>query len=1554
MNNLDTLRNQNAIAIIGLSCRFPGARNVHHFWQNLKDGVESITFFSDQELKDSGIDPALLNDPNYVKAGGVLEDIDCFDARFFGYSPQEAKLIDPQQRIFLECVWEAVEDAGYNPETYPGLIGVFAGAAHNDYLSHNIYSNPDLVRSHDKLELGINNDLHYLATRASYKLNLKGPSYTVETACSTSLVAVNIACESLSNGQTDMAIAGGVSITLPQKKGYQYIEGEIFSPDGRCRAFDAEAKGMLISDGIGVVALKRLADALEDGDHIYGVIIGYAINNDGSDKVGFAAPSIEGQANVITEALAMSGIDAGTVSYIETHGTGTVLGDPIEIAALTQAFRTSTQKPGFCAIGSVKTNIGHAFTAAGIASLIKTVMMLDHKMIPPSLNFDQPNPKIDFVNSPFYVNTKLTDWTADKFPRRAGVSSFGVGGTNAHAILEEAPVIESSGKSRPWQLILLSAQSNPTLEIATGQLIDHLKHHAGLSLADAAFTLNTGRKTFDYRRMLVCKNHSDAIDALQTLYPNRVRTFVQQPTNREIVFLFSGQGAQYVNMGLELYRTESVFREEIDRCSEILKPHLSMDLRDILYPDQIEGQGQAEKLKQTSITQPALFVIEYALAKLWMSWGIHPAVMVGHSIGEYVAACLSGVFSLEDALFLVAIRGRLMQQLPAGSMLAVQLSEKESARFLNLGLSLAAVNAPSFCVVAGEPEAVSQLERDLEKSNIGFTPLHTSHAFHSQMMDPILDTFKEYVGQVRVTPPQIPYLSNLTGTWITAEQAMSPNYWAKHLRETIRFSDCVQELLKEPNRVLLEVGSGQTLSTLARQHSDGSTGRVVLSSIRHPKEETSDTAFILNTLGRLWLAGVEVDWAGFYKDERRHRLPLPTYPFERQRYWIEPQKATEAARTPKGLLYGKKDLDDWFYIPSWKRSPLSKAYGQRALSGQTCCWLVFLDECGFGEKLIRQLQEADQKVTSVKAGVQFTQESEAAYTLNPEAQEEYHTLFKELRACDRIPDTILHLWSLTEVGTGLSGSDFSKACLDLGFNSLFFLVQAIGEQLSGEAIQIKVISNNLQEVIGEEALIPEKATLLGLCRVFPQEYPNIQCASIDIGLPKRGTQQQTELEDLILDELTAKTFDPIVAYRGNHRWVQIFEPIRLEKLDHLKPRLRDNGVYLITGGLGGIGLVLAEYLTQTVKAKLVLIGRTTLPPRSEWESWLKTQSKEDGLSRKIAKLQSIEELGAEVLPLSADVTNMAQMEEAIAQAYNRFGQINGVIHAAGIAGERIMQVGSLEEAEHVMAPKVKGTLVLDKLLREVTLDFFVLSSSISSIVGNVQVAYSAANAFLDAYAHQYRSKKTVISINWGIWQEVGMAVDIAVPENLKEEREQYLRTGILPQEGKEAFSRILGSSFPQLIVSTQDFSALIEQSKRASVVSSFDKTATDSSVKPVHPRPDLSSAYVLPGNPTEQIIAEIWQQVLGIEKVGIHDNFFELGGHSLLAVRVIARLKNRFHDQFPVTSLFERPTVHLLSKMVLKEGEGAPAFEESSRRGQKRKQRRLQRLKREGGKEFRE
>jgi phthiocerol/phenolphthiocerol synthesis type-I polyketide synthase E len=887
------------IAIVGMAGRFPGAKNIQEYWQNLSSGKDSISFFSNDHLLEEGVDPDLLEDPHYVKAAPILDDPEYFDAAFFGYSPREARLMDPQHRIFLECAWEALENAGYDAESYAGLIGVFGGSNVNTYLLFGGLL-PYLID--DYLPTLIGNDKDFLTTRVSYKLNLRGPSLTVQTACSTSLVAVHFACQSLLNHDCDMALAGGVTVRVPHRVGYMYHEGSIRSPDGYCRAFDAKARGTPFGSGVGIVVLKRVADAISDGDHIIAVIKGSAVNNDGSLKAGFTAPSVEGQSEVIVQALANAGLEADSISFIEAHGTGTVLGDPIEVAALTKAFRIHTDKKGFCAIGSVKSNVGHLDAAAGVAGLIKTALALKYKLIPPTLHFEHPNPEIDFENGPFYVNKYPIEWNAQ--PRRAGVSALGVGGTNVHVILEEAPHVEASSQSNTPQLLLLSARTDTALEKTTENLIDHLRANPEMDLEDVVYTLQLGRKAFNYRRITVCQALDDAVSALETQDPKRVFTSFQDDTSKDVVFMFSGQGSQYVNMGLDLYKSNSTFRFEVDQCSKILENHLSFNLLEAIFPGEIHREQSENRLKQTAVTQPALFTIEYALGKLWMSWGVQPTAFIGHSIGEYVAACLAGVFSLEDALGLVAARGRLMQDLPGGSMLAVLQSEDAVKPYLNSKLSLAVINGTSICVLSGETLEIERLEKELTQAEVGYRRLHTSHAFHSKMMDPILEEFSTRVSQANPLPPKIPFLSNLTGTWITNEEAISPSYWAKHLRQTVRFSDCLHELYQEPNRVLLEVGPGRTLSMLANQHPNKSGHHVVLTSTRHPKEEKSDDVFILETLGKLWLEGVEIDWAGYHGDQKRKRIPLPTYPFERKRFWID---NTGSAITTGSALAGSMD-----------------------------------------------------------------------------------------------------------------------------------------------------------------------------------------------------------------------------------------------------------------------------------------------------------------------------------------------------------------------------------------------------------------------------------------------------------------------------------------------------------------------------------------------------------------------------------------------------------------------------------------------------------------------
>lgn len=885
MSNSNVQESESAIAIIGMSGRFPGARNLDEFWQNLRDGVESISFFTSEEMLASGTNPEFFNHPNYVPAKGVVQDPDLFDASFFGFNPTEAAVLDPQQRLFMECAWEAIEVAGYEPETYDGLIGLFAGSSVSNYML-NLYQNPEVQV--DLYTLGIANNNDHLPTRTSYKLNLKGPSVAVQTSCSTSLVAVHMACQSLLSYQCDMALAGGASISVPLKAGYIHIEGGIDSPDGHCKAFDARANGTIGGSGVGCVLLKRLANAIADNDTIHAVILGSAINNDGSLKVGYTAPSVDGQAAVITMAQAVAEVDPDTISYVETHGTGTFLGDPIEISALTQSFREGTERKGFCAIGSVKTNIGHADTAAGIAGLIKTVLALKHRMIPPSLHFESPNPQIDFANSPFFVNNKVSEWKTGDTPRRAGVSSFGIGGTNAHVILEEAPAIESSETAaRPAQLLLLSARTEAALESATANLAANLKSHPDINLVDAAYTLQVGRRQFKHRRMLVCRDASEAARALETRDPKRVFTLIETKEQRPVTFMFPGQGSQYVNMGRELYETEQTFAEQVDRCSELLEPHLGIDLRTLLYPLAETAEAAAESLNQTQFTQPALFVVEYALARLWMQCGVRPETMIGHSIGEYVAACLSDVFTLEDALALVAARGRMMQHLPGGLMLAVHLGEKQTQDLLSKKVSVAAVNSPTLTVVSGPTAEIEELQLQLEAKGVVCQRLRTSNAFHSAMMDPILEPFLAFLNKIKLSPPRIPFVSNLTGNFISAAEATDRAYWARHLRHTVRFADGMQRLMSDPNRILLEVGPGRTLSSTLRHYAETTDAPLAICSLRHPNQAVSDTEFLLTSIGRLWLTGIKIDWQEFHSGIQHRRIPLPTYPFERKRHWID-------------------------------------------------------------------------------------------------------------------------------------------------------------------------------------------------------------------------------------------------------------------------------------------------------------------------------------------------------------------------------------------------------------------------------------------------------------------------------------------------------------------------------------------------------------------------------------------------------------------------------------------------------------------------------------------
>ncbi|HVR07762.1 MAG TPA: beta-ketoacyl synthase N-terminal-like domain-containing protein, partial [Thermoanaerobaculia bacterium] len=900
------------LAIVGMAGRFPGAADVSELWRNLRAGVESVSFFSDAELLAAGVPPELVGNPRYVKARAMVGGEDLFDAAFFALPPRQAELTDPQHRLFLECCWHALESAGIDSERFPGAIGVYAGMSVSSYLVTNLLPHPGLVEEVGAGPLLIATDRDFLTAQVSYRLGLRGPSLDVQTACSTSLVAVHLACQALLAGDCDAALAGGVSIWVPQRAGYLYQPAGTESSDGHCRAFDARADGAVPGSGAGVVVLKRLADALADGDLIHGVVLGSALSHDGSRKLGFTAPGVEGQAAAVARALARAGAEPGSIGYVECHGSATALGDPIEVTALCRAFGEPANR-GRCAIGSVKTNVGHLGAAAGVTGLIKAVLALEHREIPPSLHFETPNPKIDFAASPFYVNDRLADWQDGRGPRRAGVNSLGLGGTNAHVVLQEAPERTPSGASRPWQLLVLSAPTETALETVTERLAAWIERQPEAELADAAFTLQQGRRAFAHRRALVCATSGEARRILAERDPRRLLSGVQGGGRRTVAFLLTGVGDHYPGMARGLYDSEPVFRAELDRCFDILGDRCGRELRDALFAGgaraadgsldlrRMLGRGgdagaAARRLHRTRFAQPAVFAVNYALARLWMSWGVEPEALLGYSLGEYVAACLAGIFALEEALPMVAERARWIEELPAGAMLAVPLPEDEvrdrlagaMAEGTAAGLDLAAVDGPHLCVVSGPADGIAGLTSRLAAEGVTTRRLATTHAFHSRWMEPVAARLTEQARCLRPAPPRIPCLSNVTGTWLRPEEAQDPTYWARHLCGTVRFAEGLGELWQNPARVLLEIGPGQALTALALQHPTAGRARLALPSLPHAHERHDDAAFLLGALGRLWLAGIAIDWTAFSRGEQRRRLELPLYPFERRRFWIEP------------------------------------------------------------------------------------------------------------------------------------------------------------------------------------------------------------------------------------------------------------------------------------------------------------------------------------------------------------------------------------------------------------------------------------------------------------------------------------------------------------------------------------------------------------------------------------------------------------------------------------------------------------------------------------------
>ncbi|MGC2777760.1 MAG: beta-ketoacyl synthase N-terminal-like domain-containing protein [Bradyrhizobium sp.] len=1521
--------NAHSIAVIGMAGRFPGAPDLTTYWSNLTQGVESIRGVSEQDLREAGVSAERIADPNYIRLYPALEDATLFDARYFNISAKEAEYIDPQHRLFLECAVHALEDAGCDPKRYDGNIGVFGGVNPNAYqflaLRNRLMSGAygSIGNIFESLETDLmfflGGDKDYLATRVSYKLDLRGPSLSVQTACSTSLVAVHLACQSLLAGECEAALAGGVSATPGSfmRIGYMVSPG-MTSADGHCRPFDHRANGTVFGDGVGIVVLKRLDRALADGDNVRAVIRGSAINNDGSSKVGFAAPSLEGQASVVVEAHAVAGVPASAISYVEAHGTGTSLGDPIEVASLTRAFRSSSVETGFCGLGSVKSNVGHLNTAAGVAALIKVILALENQRLPPSINFEAPNSQIDFEQTPFFVVDSLREWPRSGTPRRAGVNAFGIGGTNAHLVVEEAPPKRTTSSRKSWHVLPISAKTERALTGLGDRLLDHLSGEREIEIADVAHTLATGRPLHKIRKAVVCQDRASAMDALRVSHGRSIAS----SDSCAAYFMFPGQGTQRVDMGRALYLEEPAYRAAFDECANGLKRHIETDLREIVFSRTDAGGDAAARLMSTEFAQPAIFCVSYAISALWRSRGVEPAGMIGHSVGELAAACMAGVLTLEDALRAVALRGRLMQRQPGGQMLVVPMLREKVLPFLREDLSIAAMNAPGALVVSGPADAIAELETTLRHRGIMCSTLHTSHAFHSAMMDAAVKPFVDVMSSIALRAPKIPYVSNVSGTWITAEQATDPVYWGQQLRAPVRFAEGIRTILDKAPGVLLEAGPGRSLSSLARQNLVEREAPMILPSMPGPGDLAGEARSFNQALAEAWMAGCAVRWDAQYRDERRVKVSLPNYPFEGEEILhaialtTERSTCTKVTRPPES----NAGAPDYILAPYWRSTSLAtRSAAAFDLEGQN--WLVFAGGNGLSRSLASHLALRGADVIVVSIGDEF-EVADHEISLSGINPSQFEKLFIELERRSFAPQRIVYLWSLHATQVAPDNID---SVLDTNCFGLMYLVQAIDRTQSGRRIRVAIAVTRSLDVAGGEQVDPTGAIVKGPWLVAPIEHKNISCLYLDVpDCCLSSADQDQDFLDRLIEDVGADDSPSLLAYRQDRTWTTAFEKVVLKAPDRDKAIIRQGGAYLITGGLGDLGLAVASALADMGAAKLVLSGRTRLPARPDWETYLALSDRDERVAQILTSIREIEAKGASVIVGTADVSDREAMHGVVEYARAACGQINGVFHAAGLPGRDIIVSRTKDDALPVLLPKIAGTLIIDELLGDEGVDFIVLFSSLSAVAGGVgMVDYVAGNAYMDAFAVSRSASKRrprIVSIDWDIWSEIGIAARLA--QDFKGSGSLRLRDGISTAEAIDALMRILQSGLSQVVVS-KNMSRKLDRHTSDSGASGPADGSNGEASSETHQapgarriRPEISAVYVEPSNEIEQVIAEFWATALSLDRVGTEDDFFELGGDSLLAMQMIPKLISRFRIELMPRDLFEGGTVAGIARVI--------------------------------------
>ncbi|GAA3932928.1 acyltransferase domain-containing protein [Chitinophaga oryziterrae] len=1382
--------NKKDIAVIGMSCRFAGADTIEEFWSHLRAGDEMIHFYTPEELKAGNVPASQINDPAFIKARSVVADKTSFDFSFFGYTRDEAALMDPQIRIFHEEVWHALEDAGYDPYVYTGKIGLFAGASdHLNWLANAMISG--MGSQVDPFYAGLLANKHFLPTLIAYKLNLRGPAYYINTACSTSLTAIHMACRNLLMQECNMAVAGAVRIDSSQSAGYHYQQGMIYSADGHCRTFDAASSGTISGEGAGIVVLKRLEDALRDNDRIYAVVKSSAVNNDGNRKVGYTAPSPEGQAECIRLAHRLAGIGAETVGYLEAHGTATQLGDPVEILALNEAFGHNKEK--HCAIGAVKSNMGHLDTAAGMAGFIKTVLSLYHKELPPSLHFNQPNPAIDFDGGPFYVNKTLQSWQrfADT-PLRAGVSAFGIGGTNAHIVLEEASaIVQRLTVPEEYKLLVCSAKTPGALERQVQALQSVLEAKKG-SLEDIAFSLRL-RHHFRYRKSVTARTREEGLAALLDYTPD----VLPAPKRTRLIFMFPGQGAQYLNMGRDLYTQLPVFKKWIDEGCTLLEKATGENYLELLYPAH-GTSADATHLNHTRYTQPLLFVFEYALYQQLDHWGIHPDQMIGHSLGELVAACCSGVFSFSDGIKMVLQRAALMAQQPGGVMLGINHSASLIKPLLGNETDLAAVNGPTYCVASGTEKGIAALTVSLQQQGVSATRLRTSHAFHSFMMEPAVKAFSDQVSTIKLSAATIPFISNISGQ-VAGTEVTDPAYWGKHIRETVNFFAGINTLSSAGNdAIYLEVGPGNTLSNFCKH-----TGAPVVNLLRHPQEQKDDTGYLLTRIGKLWEQGVEICWKNFSAGAK---VGLPGYSFDKHDF---PAAADLRMLLQQYIQQDKKvPIEEWFYIPGWKRGILPQK--QTALPQEV---ILFSDESVFASQLKQYLTGKGHVVKEVLKGNTF-----------PPA---------ETSSC------IIYLWDL-------QSATVAEEC----FNTLLQISKIFEKS-------IYYITDRLYPIMDEgQGTSSTAATAAGLIKVLAQETPLLSFLHLDISLEEDPVITLAS----IYKELISVPESSLVALRRQQRWIRQYEKVATTAVNTV---VKKNGTYIITGGLGNVGITLAEHLLTQYDATVHLIGRTVLTtPDNKWN-----------------ELKRLESLSGKVIYHAADVADIHQLSTLTGQ----LGEINGVIHAAGNVNPLSFKPVLFTDtcAEH-FDPKIKGLLNIYTLFKDRQLDFVWITSSLSAVLGGLTYStYTAANLFMDHF---------VAAHHMGNW----VTVDL---DGIGDNR-------ITKEELVNVFERSFSlKGFPNLVVSVSPLQERIDKYSIAQPV-----------VTPLQKKSIIKKEFVL--TPVEEEMLQLWQSFFGQEDLGPDDDFFDLGGDSLKAMTLTGKIHRVFHVQLPVETIFKHPDVRSLSTEV--------------------------------------